>query len=120
MHKEEKKRYKEQCRFLRLMKKIYGVLESGNWSIKYTNLEYYRGYFLYEEKLILLDPRKNILPTLIHECLHVLFYQQILKKSWFKTEEAEVQKLEKFCEKNLTPKDAERLTELLLKNLITK
>lgn len=120
MIKKERKKRNERRHFLRLMQKIYGVLESGKWKIIYAKFENYRGYVLYEERLIILDPREDILLTLIHECLHVLFYEEKLKLKRRKNEEKEVGRLEKFCSKYLDQPQAFRLTELILKNLIMK
>ena len=51
--------------------RIYGVLRTGRINVVLERMRKNRG--LTDGETIWLDPEDRILPTIIHECLHVLY-----------------------------------------------
>jgi len=76
----------EKRRCYRLMSRIYALLNSGEWSLRYARLgddhvlrdrfglaSNIVGFCDVTEQVMYIDHRKDVLATIIHECLHVLF-----------------------------------------------
>jgi len=113
-----KNKYNEKRRSNRLMKKIFKILESGELKIVYKKSSKYRGYFISDNKIIALDPRDEVIQTLVHECLHALFFERKIKLFAGESEEDMVLYLEKFCRRYMSYAQAIYLTELLAKCLV--
>ena len=58
------------------------------------------GCVLWDELLIIADPRYDVIATIIHECLHVL-YPDAKEKS--------IKKMERLCVRHLTRRQAETI-----------
>lgn len=116
-----KKEKSEHQKFLRLMKKIYTVLESDEWKIvlqKIDPIDDRIAFVYWDENLIVLDPRENVIVLLIHECLHILDDEgEIILKGTPSERELKVEALEKFCHTHLGADQAFKLTNLLAQNL---
>jgi len=77
---------RERRRLYRIVREIYGLFNYGEWHVKYARIRYnYRlcekeeipldrvGFYDLDTKLFWVDYRYDILDTLVHECLHVLY-----------------------------------------------
>ncbi len=100
----------------RLMSRIYKILNSGDWNIRYARISGNRELALRfgvgmnvvgcvdeESESIILDPRKDVLATLLHECLHIIYPDK---------RESEVARLERFMLTHLSSVQARRLHQL--------
>jgi len=89
------------------LQQVYKVLKSGknNFIIKRLNIRF-RG--LTSDSNIWIDPQQAILPTLIHECLHV---------SYPNKSENEILKLEKKVAKRISERQIKRLLILFAEAL---
>lgn len=113
----KKQNKKKKRRFLYLMKKIYALLEGGDIKIAICRMQI-AGLSIYDDNFIYLNPSKDLLPTLIHECLHYLIETGKLKRRWKKRGvELEVIFLENFCAKYLDHYHGIKLLNLLMINL---
>ena len=103
----------ESRQVYRLMSRIYALLNSGEWSVRYARLgENCRlrdkfglasnivGFCDQDEQVLYIDPASDVLATLVHESLHAIFQD--------KTED-EILELEKMVMRHLTPTQARRL-----------
>jgi len=109
----------QRQRLYRLMCRIYEVLNSSDWRVRLTRLESdeaaCRRYgipvnsvgtideVLRETPEIVVDFRKDIIPILVHECLHVI-YEDL--------PEEDILSLERFVIDHMTPLQAKRVLQL--------
>lgn len=100
----------------RLISRIYKILNSGEWDIRYARISGNRklalrfgvginvvGLVDEESDSIILDPRKDVLATLLHECLHIIYPEK---------RESEIAQLERFMLSHLSPVQARRLHQI--------
>jgi hypothetical protein len=118
---DEKSR-NDRKKFLRLMRKIYGVSEDGEWKILLQNIdasEKQIAFVYWDKNLVVIDPRFDIILSLMHECIHILDDEGkiILIGKTLGEREAEVEELEKFCKVNIRADQAHKLIRLLTQNL---
>jgi len=96
-----------------LMSRIYRLLNSGDWSIRYADLRNdlrllkklglgggIVGYCDSEEDVLYVDYREDVLATIVHECLHALYPD---------VEEPGIKALEKLVMDRMSPIQAKRL-----------
>lgn len=84
------------------LRRVYRLLKSDNVPIVFKRMRGRAGFT--DHKIILLNQDDAILPTLVHECLHVLY------SHW---SEAKVCQYEKQIFNQLTPRQIKRLLLLL-------
>lgn len=104
----------------RLMHRMYKLCAQGEWRLRYARIlrngKLCRGHGLgantvgfvdVENQVIWVDHREDLLMTFVHECLHILMGDRYLNRP--KTEEREVQRLEKLMKRNISARQAKRL-----------
>jgi len=77
---------REKRHHYRLMSRIYALLNSGEWAVRYARLGEDHvlrdrfglaanivGFCDMAEQVLYIDHRKDVLATIIHECLHAIF-----------------------------------------------
>jgi hypothetical protein len=97
----------------RLLSRVYALLNSGEWAIRYARIgddcrlrdkfdvsANTVGYCDHGEQVLFIDLRKDVLATIVHECLHAIFYDK---------EEQEIIDLEELVMRHMTPVQAKRL-----------
>lgn len=111
----------ERRRHYRLMRRIYALLDSGEWRVRYRRIAGEPrtcarlgvglgtvGTVDDEEYIIYVDFRDEVLATLVHECLHVLLEGRYTHRQ-HDEEEAEVRRLEALVMRHMTATQARRL-----------
>jgi len=91
--------------------RIYKLLKYGNINIAILKMKKMRGLSLLEQGIkrdVWLDPDDKILPTLIHECLHLLYWDQ--QEDW-------ILAMEKRITKRISEKQMKNLLLLLAEQL---
>ncbi len=94
-----------------IWKKILKILNSGEWQIIFDNNPNFKGRISPDigmGNIIFLNPQKDILPTLIHECLHIIFP---------KKKEEKIEKLGIVLSKEISPKRFKTLAIKMADNL---
>jgi hypothetical protein len=97
----------------RLLSRVYALLNSGDWAVRYARISDDRrlqdkfgfsantvGYCDNEEQVLYVDLRKDVLATIVHECLHAIFPDK---------EEQEIIDLEGLVMRHMSPVQARRL-----------
>jgi hypothetical protein len=97
----------------RLLSRIYALLNSNEWTIRYARLsDDHRlwdkfgitantvGYCDAAEQVLYIDLRQDVLATIVHECLHAIFPDK---------EEQEIIDLEDLVMRHMSPVQAKRL-----------
>lgn len=97
----------------RLMHRIYAVLNSGEWRLRYRRIRnderFCRGHGIAgdtvglvddENDVIYVDHRFDVLATIVHECLHVIFPDAA---------EPTIRGLERAIMRRMSPLQAKRL-----------
>ena len=95
----------------RLISKIYKILKSGNWIIKFKKSKHNFGQVDEKNHIIWVDPNVDILADIVHECIHIIDRND-------KKKEGEISRIEISLMKNLAPIQAKRL--LILSALIVR
>lgn len=96
----------------RLISKIYKILKSGDWIIKFKKSKQNIGHVVDEKNhTIYIDQNVDILSDIVHECLHIIDMND-------KKKEREISRTETSLMKNLAPIQAKRL--LILSALIVR
>lgn len=112
MTKWQESKFCRRLKYKVLMEKIFAFLESGKYTINIVRIGEYAktnrllGFVRQFEKKIYIDVRSDLVPTLIHECLHVLL------ENWdanMEKEEDHVMVMEKYLAKRLTEEDILKL-----------
>ena len=109
----------------RLMHRIYGILNSGEWRIVYVKmwdnppvcrklgLESNKvGTVDFVEGIIFVDYRQDVLATVVHECIHIILEDRYGPGQEDENEE-ETQRLEKVVMGNMSRCQAMRLHRLV-------
>jgi hypothetical protein len=104
------------------MRKIYELLEDGEWKILLQSIdasENQIAFVYWDKNLIVIDPKFDIIISLVHECIHILEDEgKIAFKGITLTEkEHEVEDLERFCKLSIRTHQASKLIKLLAQNL---
>ncbi len=115
---KKRQRQNGKKKFLFLMRKIYKLLESGEINIAVCRMRETAGLHDPKDSFIYLNPTEDMLPSLIHECLHSLISRgELRRKMTTIIEEEEVKYLEWLCVKFLNHHHAIKLLKLLMANL---
>ncbi len=104
---------RDRRRAYRLLSRIYALLNSNEWTIRFARLgENHRlrdkfghgantvGLCDDDEQVLYVDHRRDILATIVHECLHALLPNK---------KENEVRDLEELIMNGMSPTQAKRL-----------
>ncbi len=109
-------KFRKRLNYTVLMSKIFRFLENDDWQVKVVRIKEYgddyslHGITDYTNKIIYIDVRAELLPTLIHECLHPLMID------WSASSEIQekfIRIMEKFLSARLTNKHICRLRNFL-------
>ncbi len=119
MRKRKKTRNLGRKEYYLWMRRIFKLLGSGEWEVRLVRIFNQRGGALSGfinpgEKIIYIDVTHDIIPTIIHECLHAYFVDsmKVIKK-----EETTAQEIEFFLVLLLTPLHIIRLRNYLLTDI---
>lgn len=109
-----------------LFRRIFALLEAGEWTVRYARIRgnarllEFLGYKTdiigctdWDNHVIWIDHRDDILATAIHECLHVLFPGDDDSEKGAKASELFVREKERFLVDHLGPRRAMRLHALI-------
>lgn len=115
MHRKKRKRIDRREYYL-WMRRIFRILEKGEWEVRIVRLSSLRGSCLTglmdpAARIIYIDACSDLIPTLIHECLHAYFVDSF---KFVRKEEKLVRKLEFVLVCILTPGHIVRLRNRLL------
>lgn len=123
--KKKSRAAKERLTHYRLMRRIYTLCRSGEWTVRYAaikdNRKVYRelgvgpntvGSVSDVTKVITIDFREDIIATFVHECLHVILDDRF-QSGEEDAEELEVQRLEKLMMRRMTALQATRLHRMI-------
>lgn len=94
-----------------MISKIYKILKSGDWIIKFKKSKHNFGHADEKNHIIYIDQNVDILSDIVHECLHIIDMND-------KKKEREISRTETSLMKNLAPIQAKRL--LILSALIVR
>ncbi len=109
----------------RLMHRIYALISSDDFRIRMAKMrgnralcrrlglpsDQFVGMVDYEDDVIYVDFREDLVATVVHECLHVLIGERF-SPGRAKAEEREVRRLERLVMRHMTPLQASRLLRL--------
>src|SRR3989344_1315874 len=100
-----------------LMSKIFRFLENDDWQVKVVRIKEYsddthhlHGVTDYVNQIIYIDVRSELLPTLIHECLHPLMVDW---KGSAEIQEKFIRIMERFLSARLTGQHISKLRNFL-------
>ncbi len=113
----------ERRKLNRLVQHIYALFRGEKpWKVKLQRIrdnppvitkyglnQYTIGYCFEPERLVSIDFRAGTLDIFVHECLHAAFPNK---------KEAEVEMLEEFVMKNMSPIQAKRLLRIMAENIV--
>lgn len=103
----------------RLMHRIYRLCAEGTWRLRYGRLQGNKklcrsygfpnivGFVDEGPQIIWVDHRNDVISTFVHECLHVLIGDRFVGRR--KSEEREVQRLERLMMRHMSASQARRL-----------
>jgi len=116
------KRLKRRVNYRIIMDNVFKLLDTGIWKVRLARIREYDyikdgvvGFTNPRTKEIFIDIRCNLIPTLIHECLHALMDDEDEESGiGFNREETIVQIIVKYLDTRMVEKDIMRLRKFLM------